>query len=141
MFMYLRFITFETMTDFKRQQANGTTGSPSEQLMKHQQTMHFVHLRTLVFILRTGRTARNARRHTCLRPVNLPLLEPRLSCIILSAALVLGTVTVGGSLPITSFFFQRLIVIDKKQKQTKKKKKNTTLNRKMIEIIISIQRI
>lgn len=116
MFMYLRFITFETITDFKRQPANGTTGSPSEQLMKHQQTMHFVHLHTLMFILMTGRTAHllAACKSTTFRTETFMHHFVCRSCF--------RNCDCGGFIANHIFFFQRLIAIDKKQKQTKKKR-------------------
>lgn len=46
MLMYLRFITFQTTTDFNAKFANGVNGTPSERLMQHQQTVHFANLRT-----------------------------------------------------------------------------------------------
>lgn len=121
--MYLRFITFETVTDFKRQPANGTTGSPSEQLMKHQQTMHFVHLRTLMFILMTGRTARNAGTAHLLAACKSATFrtEPFVHHFVCRS--FFRNCDCGGFIANHIFFFQRLIVIDKKQKQTKQKKR------------------
>lgn len=46
MSMYLRFMTFPIINDFTAKAANRATEIPSERLIQHQQTMHFVHLRT-----------------------------------------------------------------------------------------------
>lgn len=122
MFMYLRFITFEKITDFKHQPANGTAGSPSEQLMKHQQTMHFVHLRTLVFILRTGRTRLGMHNGTSACKSATFRTETFMHHFVCRSCF--RNCDCGGFIANHMFFcFQSLIVIDKKQKQTKKKKK------------------